>query len=408
MNTTSPTANPEAVNSPIPIDRPPADDKDIAGYHGYYRRKIDALEAKLAAALAPKVVPKTPITPELLATEFPTFDGQAPDTLPALIEDFLPEGVTFFGAPSGTVKTWVGLSISKALITGGKLWNTFVVSKKTAVLYLIPEASDGTFKRRLKKMRFPANHPMFRYRTISQGVTKPLQDPLVLAMVDQLLKEYGKVVVFVDTAIRFLRSKDENASAQNSLNIDSEVLRAHGASVEFMHHSPKLLSKPPKSKKDYELKLLDAMTQETALRVTSDFSAMSDCIYGLLRDDILHSNGDGPEEVLVKCCKPRDLDNPPKPFRLVLRRRDGDKVVSVIDTTGDLGYVNRYELHLRRVESLVDRVQSNPKVSLNTLAKESCIYNKERVVQLLEGAGWRQEGKGKGTKWVCLSTSFIK
>ena len=46
---------------------------------------------------------------------------------------------------SGTGKTWVGLSVAKALSSGTALWGVFPVKKKTAILYLVPEASDASF-----------------------------------------------------------------------------------------------------------------------------------------------------------------------------------------------------------------------------------------------------------------------
>ena len=347
-----------------------------------------------------------------LKKEFAMYDGEAPDQLPSLIPNFLPEGVTFFGAPAGTIKSWVGISIAKSLVLGVPLWSMFKIPQRVAVLYLIPEASDASFKRRLKKMRFPANEPRFRFRTISQGVTLSLQHPMVLAEVDELQKQFGKVLVIVDTAIRFLNAKDENAAAQNHLNRDSEILRFHGASVLFMHHSPKELNKKrPKGKGGYEQKLLDSMTSESVLRGTGDFSAMPDCVYGFLRDERLYDNGSGPEEVIVKCCKPRDLDEPPRPFRLALRR--GPKE-SVIDITGDLEYrslrVEQEKLEYRQererqTEMLVNAVQQNSKVSLRTLQDKSRI-RRETVIDLLAAAGWERKGEGRNPEWTKQPSFF--
>jgi hypothetical protein len=72
------------------------------------------------------------ITPELLAKEFPAYDGTEPDELPMLIQDFMPKGVGFFGSLSGTGKTWCGLSIAKALTSGIPLWGIFPVQRKSA------------------------------------------------------------------------------------------------------------------------------------------------------------------------------------------------------------------------------------------------------------------------------------
>jgi hypothetical protein len=193
--------------------------------------ELEAVKA-LAEKQAAEAAEANKITPEMLEKEFPSYDGQEAKDLPMLIEDFMPEGVAFFGSLPGTGKTWCGLSVTKALTTGEALWNVFPVKEQVAVLYLIPEASDASFKRRLKKLSITQDKSLFRYRTISQGQTRPLNDRMTLAMVQQL-SDNGprKVLVIVDTAVRFLRADDENKSMENSLVADSEMLRANGASA---------------------------------------------------------------------------------------------------------------------------------------------------------------------------------
>jgi len=156
------------------------------------------------------------ITTELLAKEFPAYDGTEPEELPMLIQGFMPNGVGFFGSLSGTGKTCVGLSVAKALTSGMPLWGMFPVQRKSAVLYLIPEASDASFKRRLGKMRIAQDKTLFRYRTITQGTTRPLSDPMTVAMIQQL-GATRDVLVIVDTAVRFFRGGDENAAKENNL-----------------------------------------------------------------------------------------------------------------------------------------------------------------------------------------------
>ena len=128
----------------------------------------------------------------------------------------MPKGVGFFGSLSGTGKTWVGLSVAKALTSGMPLWGMFPVKRKVAVLYLVPEASDASFKRRLGKMRISQDKDLFRYRTITQGITRPLSDPLTVAMVQQLGATHD-VLVVVDTAVRFFFGGDENAAKRTTL-----------------------------------------------------------------------------------------------------------------------------------------------------------------------------------------------
>jgi hypothetical protein len=330
---------------------------------------------------AQPVIPlaSTEITSELLHKEFPAYDGKTPPKLPMLVEDCLPEGVTFFGSLPGTGKTWMGLSVAKALTTGMPLWGVFNVPQKVAVLYLIPEASDFSFKNRLKKMGITQDKDLFRFRTISQGVTKPLQDELVIAMVKELAVKH-KVLLIVDTAVRFLQADDENSSMDNSLVKDSENLRANGANVLFMHHSPKA------SKDAAEL------TLENVLRGTGDFGAMADAVYGFRRDEAVYSYGEGAEEMDVVCVKARDMERPPLPFRIALSRKpkehEGERTVSIIDETGDLGYIGNHSLKGANGIKLVALLKADSSISLTSLKKELKMGH-EQIKDLAAKMGWR-------------------
>jgi hypothetical protein len=330
------------------------------------------------SAATPNAAP-IEITPELLLNEFPAYDGTEPDGLPMLIEGFMPEGVGFFGSLAGTVKTWSGLSLSKALTTGRPLWGVFPVKEKVAVLYLIPEASDASFKRRMKKMGITRDKTLFRFRTVSQGRTRFLNDELVLAMVREL-SGVRKVLIVVDTAIRFFRGGDENSSVENSLVQDSDVLRSMGASVLFQHHSPKAMKDAAE------------MTLENVLRGSGDFGAMADFVYGFRRDENLYSYGEGPEEVDVVCVKPRDFD-PPLPFRLQLRRKakhgEDGPTVSVIDETGDLKYVGNTILKEGQVKVLAAAFKEDPYISFNTLAG-LLKMKRELIKEFCKAHGWKQ------------------
>ena len=320
------------------------------------------------------------ITPELLAKEFPAYDGTEPEELPMLIEGFMPKGVGFFGSLSGTGKTWCGLSVAKALSSGTPLWGVFPVKKQTAILYLVPEASDASFKRRLMKMRMTQDKHLFRYRTITQGITRPLSDPVTVAMIQQLGAKHD-VLVIVDTAVRFFRGGDENAAKENNLVQDSDMLRSIGANVLFLHHSPKA------TKDAAEL------TLENALRGTGDFGAMADFVYAFRRDEKLFAQGEGPEEIEVVCVKPRDFE-PPLPFRLQLKRkaRHGEPgpTVSVIDATGDLGYVGHAAVKNDHSKMLAAIFHENPFISFNDLV--NLLKMKRELVRAFckRNGGWKQ------------------
>jgi hypothetical protein len=330
------------------------------------------------SAPSPTVVHEA-VADDVLDKEFPGYDGREMPEIPMLVEGFLPKGVVFFGSLPGVGKTWVGLSLAKALTTVKPLFGVFPVKERVGVLYLIPEASDASFKYRLSMMKIPMDKTVFRYRTISQGSTLSLVNELTLAAVKKLLETNRQVLVIVDTAVRFMTGKDENASAQNNLSSESEQLRAIGADVLFMHHAKK-------DSKKFE------MTQEAMLRGTGDFAAMADAVYGLRRDEAMFNRGFGPEQVEVECVKPRDMRNPPLPFRLEFKRKPNKgetEPVSVIEELHDLGYIGTQALQTNLGNRLGAVLASNPGISLNDLCKE-LNARKETVKELADSLGWKQ------------------
>jgi hypothetical protein len=281
---------------------------------------------------------------------------------------------------SGTGKTWCGLSVAKAITSGQPLWGVFPVKKPSAVLYLVPEASDASFKRRLMRMRIPQDKNLFRYRTITQGITRPLSDPITVAMIQQL-GATRDVLVIVDTAVRFFRGGDENAAKENNLVQDSDMLRSIGANVLFLHHSPKATKDAPE------------LTLENALRGTGDFGAMADFVYAFRRDEKMFAQGEGPEEIEVVCVKPRDFE-PPLPFRLALKRKakngEPGPIVSVIDQMGDLAYIGNAAVKDDHSKMLAAIFHENPLISFNDLV--IMLKMKRELVRAFckRNGGWKQ------------------
>src|SRR4029077_16602598 len=68
-----------------------------------------------------------PVTPDLIEENFPKYDGKPAPKPRMLIEGFLMGGVNFFGSHSGVGKTWIGLAVTKALVTGEALFGVFPV-----------------------------------------------------------------------------------------------------------------------------------------------------------------------------------------------------------------------------------------------------------------------------------------
>jgi hypothetical protein len=358
----------------------PLDDRKI---QQVARSMVNYQQGQDSSLLLTQGLDNTPaeITPELLAKEFPAYDGTQPNELPMLVQGFMPKGVGFLGSLSGIGKTWVALSVAKALTSGMPLWGVFPVKQKTAVLYLIPEASDSSFKRRLAAMHITQDPTLFRFRTITQGSTRPLSDRMVLAMVQQLRAGGTRdVLVIVDTAIRFFQGGDENAAKENNLVVDSDTLRANGADVLFLHHSPKAT----KDAAD--------LTLENVLRGSGDFGAMSDFVYGFRRDEGLFAQGEGPEEVEVICVKPRDFE-PPLPFRLQFKRRarhgETSPTVSVIDETHDLRYIGNRDAKDNHAAMLSALFKDNPSLSVNDLSA-ALGMRKEHIKGFCRKHGWKQ------------------
>jgi replicative DNA helicase len=120
-----------------------------------------------------------------------------------LIEGILPPGVTFIGALSGTGKTWFALSMARAISTGKKFLRHFSVTEPMNCLYLCPEVSAKSFKKRLRCFDITER---FFCQTIQDGLPLDLGDRVLLTAICEL-----KPVIFLDTAIRFAGMEDENS-----------------------------------------------------------------------------------------------------------------------------------------------------------------------------------------------------
>jgi len=214
------------------------------------------------------------------------------------IEGFLQNGAaTMIGGLSGHGKTWVMLSIAKALLTGEPLFGFFKVAKKAKrVVYLIPESTLPPFKHRLERMgllKYALNGKLLAH-TMSAGPKPKLDDPQILAVAK-------RAHVFLDTAIRFGTGKENSAEDnQSGLATDIFTLLSAGAkTVVGAHHSAKKFDKE------------SFMTLENVLRGTGDIGAVPATVWGVKQLDatknILH----------IENVKARDfVDLPCKPFQV--------------------------------------------------------------------------------------------
>jgi hypothetical protein len=215
------------------------------------------------------------------------------------IDGFLQnDGITFIGGLSGHGKTFIMLSMAKALLSGKPLWGYFAVPKKVKrLLYLIPECGIVPVKHRLKLLHLLkyVKDERLRVHTLSAGPKPKLDDPRILAAAK------GSHI-FLDTAIRFGTGGENDASDnQEGLATDSFALLAAGArTVVGAHHSPKAFERA------------NYMSLENLLRGTGDIGAMLATAWGVKQIErernILH----------IENVKPRDF-TPCAPFQLMGR-----------------------------------------------------------------------------------------
>jgi hypothetical protein len=309
--------------------------------------------------------------------------GSELDSAPSrvFIEGILEEGNTWFGSLSGVGKTWIGLSIAHALLSGDPLFGLYPVLQKTPVLYLVPEMGNRRFRERLLKMRISMDGGFF-CQTVRDGAID-LTDPMLMqAVVDM------KPVVILDTAIRF-QTGSENTSTDQAQSLGANIFKliaAGAGAVVCMHHRKKDAgSMEP--------------TLENALRGTGDFGAMADCVWA-----VEHATGDFPLEesrkltrLRLTCVKPRDME-PADPF--VIQGRP------FIDDLGDFRVLDAVsgkapvsESKAADVKKVLDLIAENPKISARDIRKATGGFGFDKIKLITKKAGLKNvAGVWKSTK----------
>lgn len=323
---------------------------------------------------------KASATAELInwRSQFSSVGELQPGGIQMIIEGFLPEGISMLGALPGNCKTLFALSLAKALTTGKPFLGKFIVPAKVPVLYLIPESSGGPFRTRCEKFGIPNDPMLFLCRTVSQGGTLLMDDPIVKEAVRIL-----KPLVILDTSIRFNKSTDENSATANKLFVDDAIALVAGGArgILGLHHATKSSRK-------------EGLTLESALRGTGDLAAMADSVYGLKRNDALYDSGRGPLELEVLCLKPRDFE-PPQPFTIAATARVEDKIISHIDTKADFVTLDISDLVEDLNSRFVSIVTKEPDLSYLEVADMLGI-KVPRVQRIAKKVGFR---KDKTTGW---------
>lgn len=321
--------------------------------------------------------------------------GSELDTTPTriFIDGILEEGITAIGALSGVGKTWLGLAISRALITGESLFGTFKVHTRTNVLYLVPEMGGRRFRERLVKMKIPMDGSFF-CQTITDGACN-LRDPLLLEAVAAM-----RPTVILDTAIRFNQTEDENQALNNAQGLAAQLfnLMKHGAdTVICMHHRSK-------ASRDAEV-----MTLENVLRGSGDFGAMCDVVWGVEHDRGPKRKGGWNEDYIeesqgltrlfLKCVKPRDMV-PADPFRIQGRPyidQKGDFVVLASPSVEENAPTPKAD-----DEKVLELISAQPTLGVRAIMRATG-YGHNRVDRIIKAAKlvqidgtWRRTEENNG------------
>jgi AAA domain/Bifunctional DNA primase/polymerase, N-terminal len=291
-------------------------------------------------------------------SEFRNLSQMEEGEIVMVIDGVLQEGTCFIGANPGHGKTLVALAFAKAICLGEPLFGIpeYKVSKPRNVIYLIPESGDRAFRKRGEAFRLPQDD-RFIARTISSGGPLALSDPALMEAVRQLTP-----VVILDTASRFLRSKDENSAAENRMLVEDVIaLRAAGAvAVIILHHAKKSTTEKR-----------ETMTLENMLRGTSDFGAMCDQAYGIRVDEHLRNRGAGPMEIELVNLKDRERLGGLTSIRLAASYKGPRDIcpTSLIDQTGNFRRVDFKETKARDAQTLNHLVENNPMMSVTELSE---------------------------------------
>lgn len=211
------------------------------------------------------------------------------------IHGFLQEaGVTLVAGLAGQGKTWIMLSMAKALLEESHLFGDerFPVTRKSQrVVYLIPESSIGPFWARVKMFHLEefARSDRLLIRTLSSREQIELMDPRMLAAIE------GSDI-FLDSVVRFTTGSENDAESIRIFSDEMFRLLGSGAkTIVGCHHSPK------------SFESAQFMSLENILRGSTDLGAMPATVWGVRQIDPARNR------IYVENCKSRDFQ-PCPPF----------------------------------------------------------------------------------------------
>jgi hypothetical protein len=212
-----------------------------------------------------------------------------------LVRGILNEGRTFFTGPPGVGKTWVLLSLAKALTTGRPFVGVHEVLEPMNVLYLCPEMGSRALRKRCTRLGISKK---FFIHSMNEEFT-PLTSPLLA----QAIADLSPCVVVLDTLIRFSNAEDENSSTETSgvAAAMAELVNAGAVAVIAIHHSTKAAANQ------------SFVEIGSSVRGSSELGAGPDAIWVVRHVD----NTDETRKQVklrLECAKARNLDPPADPF----------------------------------------------------------------------------------------------
>jgi AAA domain-containing protein len=309
-------------------------------------------------------------------------------TVKMYIENFLPEGATIICGLPKEGKSYLALSVAKALTTGKPLFGKqgFEVPEIVPVLYLAAESGDSALKLRCKKFNITEDKTRFLARTLTQGVMLGLNSPEI----ESILKAMHPVVV-LETLIRFNDGKDEDDASENKKLAEAifHLIALGARAVIGIHHSRKDVKANP--------------TKEAAVRGSGDALAMVDAVWLVLQDERLFQGGKGPNEIDVIGWG-RDFN--PVSMRLALTKKAPKNppsnaltyapgIISCIDS-GDLMWVDRQEQRQDLSQMIEDLISKEPSISREKLVEETGATEWEVKTTLKHLRYYRPKGGKKG------------
>jgi hypothetical protein len=245
-----------------------------------------------------------------------------PDNVQVVIRGLCNVGnICIWGGLPKHGKSYLFLSLIKALLSGKKWLDYFEVSQSKRVLYLVPEVGLRGVVKRLRKLKMldylydPITNPegTLFVQSLSSLQKLALDDP-------RLLEAVKDADVFVDPLIRFIDGDENNSGEQRILsNKLLNLLGCAARSVWVAHHSPKAF------------KDVTDITTQNVLRGTSEFAAFPDIIFGVLKIN------DEKARLYIKCTDARDDDEYLGDFEVELRPwidEEGDMRLVVAPGTG--------------------------------------------------------------------------